>query len=220
MYIKADLHNHTLYSKDSLLHIKVLLRLAKRRGIDVIAITDHNRLTEIEKTYEEVFDIKVIRGEEVKTEKGEILALFINEEIPPGLSPEETLDIIEGQGGVAIIPHPFDTFRNKTALLLNWEPDRKIIVEVMNGRYITPAFGEAAYSYAKKYNYPMVAGSDAHTPVEVGRAYTVLRADKYDEEDVYKAIKRGSTVPAGTLSPPWVHITVPWIKTVRRVLNV
>ncbi len=152
----------------------------------------------------DVKDPFFITGEEVKTTRGEILALFIEEEIPKGLSPEETLDRIEEQGGIAVIPHPFDVFRGKTALGLRWKIPENVLVEVKNARYVCKCFESLAREVAREKGLPMVGGSDAHTPWEVGRAYTIVPPFS-DKEELYKHLKKGRAMPGGSYSLPFVH---------------
>jgi predicted metal-dependent phosphoesterase TrpH len=184
-----------------------LLELAKKRGLDAIAITDHNRLT-----LARGGPLPVIAGEEVKTTKGEVIGLFLTEEILKGLSPEETFDRIREQGGLIVIPHPFDRFRARTALLLhNVKPPKDSLIEVRNARYIIPRFEQEAFVYAKKHRFSIVAGSDAHTPVEVGRAWTEV-PEFSDLEELYYHLKKGKTSIGGSYSSTTVHLTVPVIK--------
>ena len=184
---------------------ELLIRLPRRRRRGAIAITAHNRLT-----FAEDDDLIVIPGEEIMTSKGEIIGLGLSEEIPAGLEPEETIDRIREQGGVVVIPHPFDEFRRKTALLLNHDLNtrKKFAVEVLNARYLSLKPYERAVAYAISKNAPMLGSSDAHTPWEVGNAYTFMHfCDNVD--CVLKRIKKGETVPKGRLSPPWVHAFSP-----------
>ena len=204
--MRVDLHNHTWYSKDGMMKPEKLIGLTRKRGLDAIAITDHNRLTIVRS------DFPVIPGEEIKTTMGEVIGLFLQEEIPKGLGPEETFDRIRDQGGIIVIPHPFDRFRKRTALLLhNVEPPKDALIEVLNARYISWRFYEEALAYAREKNLPMVAGSDAHTPVEVAKAWTEV-PEFSDLEELYDHLKKGRTTPRGGLSNPLVHLTVPEIK--------
>ena len=108
--IRADLHNHSYYSPDSVASPAELIRKAKARRIDVLAVTDHDTtrggLVAQELAAKRFPEVRVIVGEEVRTRDGEILGLFLSEEVPPGLSAEETLARIKGQGGVAGAPPP------------------------------------------------------------------------------------------------------------------
>ncbi len=204
----VDLHSHTWYSRDGMMPPKRLLSLAKKNGLHAIAITDHNRLTPVSSE-----EILVIPGEEVKTTTGEIIGLFLTEDIPKGLPPAEVFDRILEQGGLIVIPHPFDCFRARTALLLRYRdiPKKNTLIEVKNGRYVLPRFEEEARRFAEERGYPMVGGSDAHTPAEVGKAYTEVPPFS-DEEELYRHLKRGKTRPVGGYSSPLVHFTVPVIK--------
>ncbi len=199
--MRADLHTHTWYSPDGLMPPELLMRLALRRGIRILAITDHNRLTLVRSD-----DLILVPGEEIMTTWGEIIGLGLSEEIPRGLSPEETADRIREQGGVVVLPHPFDRFRRRTALLLNHSPPSGFhVVEVLNARYVDPASFVRAYVYAREKGLPMVASSDAHTPWEVGNAYTHFPPDVSDVADVLQALRRGKVRPAGHMSSPLVH---------------
>ena len=204
-YVRADLHLHTWYSADGMMSPETLLKVAKRRKLGAIALTDHNRLTLVEDD-----DIVVVPGEEILTTHGEIIGLGLTEEIPKGLTPEETIDRIREQGGVAVIPHPFDHFRRKTALLLNYElkTRKKYVVEVLNARYVSWKPYERALAYAIAHRAPMIGSSDAHTPWEVGKAYTFIRYCD-DVDSVLKQIKSGKGVPKGRLSGPLVHVFSP-----------
>jgi len=202
----VDLHVHTWYSPDGMMEPRRLLKKAARLGLHAVAITDHNRLTKIRGE-----GVLVINGEEVETTAGEIIGLFLTEEVPPGLGPLEAMDRIREQGGLIIIPHPFDKFRWRTALLLHFrELPGDVLIETKNGRYVTPAFEQRAFKFAEERGLPTVGGSDAHTFPELGHVWTEV-PEFGDEEELYKILKRGETLPAGQPFP-WMHITVPALK--------
>src|SRR5262249_49471924 len=102
----VDLHSHTLWSKDCLTEFDTILRLCDQREIDRIAITDHNT-AEGALRLQKIAPHRVIVGEEVMTTKGEILAYFVRESIPAGLTPEETIRRLRDQGAVISVSHPF-----------------------------------------------------------------------------------------------------------------
>jgi predicted metal-dependent phosphoesterase TrpH len=108
--LRADFHSHSHYSRDSVISPQAFIDRCLRKGIDCIAVTDHN---EIEGAFviQKLAPFKVIVGEEVKTSEGEIIGLFLKELVPKGMSPEDTIDCIHEQGGLAVIPHPYDIFR-------------------------------------------------------------------------------------------------------------
>ncbi|HEX5506865.1 MAG TPA: PHP domain-containing protein, partial [Thermomicrobiales bacterium] len=110
--MKLDLHMHTHHSRDCTIPTAEVIRLCRRRGLDGIAVTDHNTLAGgLEAVALAPAGFTVIPGEEVKSSEGEIIGLFLREEIPAGLSPEETAARIRAQDGIVVVPHPFDPIR-------------------------------------------------------------------------------------------------------------
>ncbi len=110
-FIRADFHNHTHYSPDSILSPRAFVREARRRGLTTAAITDHNTIRGA-LVARELADFPVIIGEEVKTTDGEILGLFLSEDVPRDLPASETIARIKHQGGIVGVPHPFDSLRS------------------------------------------------------------------------------------------------------------
>jgi len=117
---KADTHVHTDYSgfnmlgilrfPESVIEPSVQVDSARKRGVDVLCITDHNEVAGgiIAQKYAKQFDdIDVVVGDEVMTDQGEVIGLWLTEKVPKMISPEESVDIIHEQGGLAIAPHPF-----------------------------------------------------------------------------------------------------------------
>ncbi len=104
---KIDLHAHTWHSRDCPVSPERLVQAAKRHGLDGIAITNHGRFAGHAAAQAAGGpDFHVIPGEEVYSTAGEIIGLFLHDEIPDGLSPEETCAAIHAQGGVVVVPHP------------------------------------------------------------------------------------------------------------------
>jgi len=177
LMIKVDMHIHTSYSPDSLLPIDDLLRTCDGKGIDCVAVVDHDTAEGGLKLYE-LAPSKIIVGEEIHTTLGEIIGLFLKENIQPWLSPMETVERIKAQGGLVYLPHPFDGMRaavlERQALDEIWE---KIdIVEVFNSRNVFPWSNWKASSFAVEKGIVSGAGSDAHTRFEVGRAYVMMES--------------------------------------------
>ncbi len=204
--VKADLHIHTLYSPDSLSSLRQIERAALRRGIYVVAITDHNSIRGAQ-LLSRWSALRVIIGEEVATTHGEIIGLFLQSEIPAGLSPLATVRAIAAQGGLVCIPHPCDQVRRSSALtpqalaeVLPWVD----MIEVFNARTTYRADLDAAESIAARYALLRSAGSDAHTAGEVGRAYVDLPAFT-DVASFREALQHG--VVCGRLSSPLVHVS-------------
>src|SRR5215813_14218552 len=106
----VDLHSHTLWSKDCLTSFDTIIRLCQQRGVDRIAITDHNT-ADGALAFQKIAPDLVIVGEEIMTPQGEILAYFVRESVPAGLSPEETIRRLRDQGAVISVAHPYDRLR-------------------------------------------------------------------------------------------------------------
>ena len=214
--MKVDLHVHTLYSLDSLSSLRQIERAAVRRGLDALAITDHNTISGA-LLLARWSHLHIIVGEEIATTKGEIIGLFIQEEIPAGLSPLDTVRAIKAQGGVVCIPHPRDQVRRASALtpaaldeVLPWVD----MIEVFNARTTYRADLEAVAALADRHHLRRSAGSDAHAPSEIGRAYVELPAFR-DAASFLAALEQGQV--HGRLSSPLVHLSstaARWSKSV------
>ena len=109
--LSIEFHCHTQYSPDSLSSVKDLLAVCDARGIDRIVITDHNTIQGA-LAAKEIDPVRVIVGEEIKTTGGELLAAFVQEEIPKGLSPMETIHRLKAQKAFISVSHPFDILRS------------------------------------------------------------------------------------------------------------
>lgn len=204
--MKVDLHVHTLYSPDSLSALRQIERVAMRRGLDALAITDHNAIGAA-LLLARWSHLRIIVGEEIATTRGEIIGLFIYEEIPAGLSPLDTVRAIKAQGGLVCIPHPCDQVRRASALapaaldeVLPWVD----MIEVFNARTTYRADLEAAEALAARHHLRRSAGSDAHSPSETGRAYVELPAFS-DAASFLVALEQGHV--QGRLSSPLVHLS-------------
>lgn len=182
--LNMDMHVHTFYSKDSRMKFKSLEEAAVNNGIDVLIITDHNRIDGAIKFKDYSEKIEVIIGEEIMTNKGEIIGLFLNKNISPGLSPMETIEKIKEQGGLIYIPHPFDRLRSsaiKEEILYNIISDIDII-EVFNSRNVFKKDNDKALLFANEHNILKGVGSDSHTKWEVGQSYIEIENFKDAEE--------------------------------------
>ena len=202
--VKVDLHVHTEYSPDCLTPCEDLIRWARRRQLDAVAITDHNTI-EGALALSATSPIPIIIGEEVRTTRGEIIGLFLREEIPMHLSPSETVRIIHGQGGLVYVPHPMARVR-RSALefgALMQIIDDVDIIETFNARAAFSLDNKRAQELARSYGLPSGAGSDAHQGFEIGHAYVEMPAFT-DARSFLESIRRGKV--RGRLSSPLVHV--------------
>lgn len=198
--MKLETHVHTRYSHDSILCLYILYLMCKIKGINSIAITDHNTIKGAVK-FKEKFGtrvkakgkkkgIQVIIGEEIMTSDGEVIGLYLTEEIKPGMTPDKTIAAIIEQGGVVYIPHPYDDKRHKT--VMNFEDiqrNRRYIdcIECFNGRNISEEYGVKQTMISEQLGLTKVIGSDAHTMIEIGRNYMEVH-EFTDKDGFIKAI--------------------------------
>ena len=159
---------------------------AEANALGAIAVTDHNALGGALETAELArgLDLVVIPGEEIKTDgQGEVIGLFLREEIPRGLSFEQTVQAIKAQGGLVYLPHPFDRMHSIPApdTLRRYLADIDVF-EVYNARLLFEAYNDEALRFARKYNLTMGAGSDAHVLQGVGTGAVRMRAFEGPEE--------------------------------------
>ncbi|MHB1344531.1 MAG: glycosyltransferase [Thermoleophilia bacterium] len=186
-WIHADLHMHTKYSKDCTSPVESVVSTAREVGLGAIAITDHNAIAgALEARELSGEDLIVIVGEEVKTLQGEVIGLFIEELIPGGLSFDETLSRIKGQGGLVYVPHPFDRLRTTPSYRLMVDNLHRIdVIETYNARNMLPQFNLTAERFAAKYNVAAGAGSDAHVLPGLGTA--MLRMPSFSGPEGFMA---------------------------------
>ena len=181
--IKADLHIHTCYSMDCLSPLEQIVERCLELGINCIAVADHNTIAGALKL-RDIAPFKVIIAEEVLTPAGEIMGLFLNEEVSQGLSPQETISRIRSQGGLVAIPHPFGRSLSwKSNPLTSAEILSRVdIIETFNSRTPFSSDITRAQKLAKEQRKAASAGSDAHTLGEIGRAYVEMpEFDGHDE---------------------------------------
>ena len=193
MEVKADLHVHSTYSKDSLITPQEIVFYAKKRGLTAVAVTDHNQVEGAKKIARET-DFLIIPGTEVSSLGGHIIGLNVNEVIPRGLSANETVDRIHRAGGVAIACHPFALFKGSIGKYVTAKFDA---VETINASSFPFRSASAkAEKLAERFGLPRVAGTDAHYGPVIGCAYTVIDSE-LNLEAILEAIVKGRCEPAG-----------------------
>jgi predicted metal-dependent phosphoesterase TrpH len=195
--LKIDLHVHTVYSPDSLITLEELVFWAKRRGLNAVAVTDHNRVDGALRLAKET-DFLIIPGTEVNSSNGHIVALNVREAIPRDLSAEETVERIHEAGGIAIACHPFALFKGSLGKHANGILDA---IETINAS--ASPFRRSvrkAEEAAGRFKLPRVAGTDAHYAPAIGYAYTLVDAE-LSADAVVKAIAAGRCQPFGEPVP-------------------
>jgi len=202
--LKADLHIHTHYSRDSIISPEQCVSRCLRLGINCLAVTEHNNI-EGALAVQRIAPFKVIIAEEIKTTDGELTGLFLKEAIPPGLTPEETIERVKAQGGLVSLPHPFDRVRREP---LRAQARERIlshldVIEVFNSRTTFRSDNERARRLAEELGLPMGAGSDAHSPWELGATYVEM-PDFEGPQQFLEALRQGRVV--GRPASPLVHV--------------
>jgi predicted metal-dependent phosphoesterase TrpH len=203
MFLSIDFHSHTSASSDSLTSPADLIRFSRRRGLDRVVVTDHNTLAGA-LTAHALDPERIVVGEEIMTSRGEILAAYVTAEIPPGLSPQETIKALRSQGAFISVSHPFDAWRSGA-----WKLDDLLeivplvdAIEIFNARCMIPAGNQQALEFSRQHHLPGTAGSDAHAAFELGAARVVLPT--FSGPDTLRNVIREGKVQ-GRLSPFWVH---------------
>lgn len=183
---------------------RTLVETCRRKGIDRVVVTDHNTIRGAQAA-QSLDPERVIVGEEILTTRGEILAAFVKEEVPPYLSPRETIRRLRDQGAFISVSHPFDRFREG-----GWKEDDLLeilplvdAIEVFNSRCMDRRFNEEARLFAERHNVAGTVGSDAHAAFELGRS--ILLLDSFEGAEGMRAVIR-SGIPKTRWSPPWFHL--------------
>ncbi|HQP08106.1 MAG TPA: PHP-associated domain-containing protein [Anaerolineaceae bacterium] len=212
--ITLEFHCHTMYSKDSLMHPAQLIRIARARGIDRIVVTDHNTIRGA-LAARQLAPEMIIIGEEIQTTEGELLAAFVNREVPAGLEPVAAIKMLKDQNAFISVSHPFDAMRS------GWKPetlaallDSLDAIEVFNSRTMRPLHNEAAKLFAQDHALLAIAGSDSHAAIEVGKA--VMQLPDFTTSDELRAAVRQASIQ-GRLSPHWVHFISTYAKNYKKV---
>lgn len=223
--MKMDLHCHSEASYDCITAIADFPDRCLANSISVQAITDHNEIwgaQELKKLVDKRngqkhnSQLTIIVGEEISTNEGEIIGLFLNKKIERDLSPEETVKQIRAQGGLVLLPHGFDPLKRWR---LTPEARARIadsidIVESFNARISLPMWNRKARSWAQQRHLPISAGTDAHTLADVGTAWVDAPMRPIESpQDLLTALNRGT--PQGN----WTHPVFAFVYKVWDYIN-
>ena len=217
----VDLHTHSSASFDSLSKPAKMIEKAVRMGITHLAITDHERIDGAQHAAKLAGDeLQIIVGEEIRTRDGDLLGLFLERAVAPGLPAADTAAAIREQGGLVGLPHPFDSFRSSGGSQAG-EAEQKLeelativdYVETHNARAYRDANPQAG-AFADRHGLPGVASSDAHSVMEVGIATTALPGTFSTAEGLLELLPRAELL-VGRASY-YVRLWTPLAKLVNR----
>jgi predicted metal-dependent phosphoesterase TrpH len=193
---RVELHAHTDGSFDSRLSTRDFLDRAIAMGLTHVAITDHGTIARaVEAMANRDERINVIVGQEIRTSDGDLIALFLTEAVPEGLSVAETSRLVRQQGGVVGLPHGFDAYRPSIGVALDHPKELLGLstlvdyVEIHNGRVRDARANERAAEFANRFELPGVAASDSHTSAEVAAATNSWAVGPIDRESFLTALR-------------------------------
>ncbi|NJD28715.1 MAG: PHP domain-containing protein, partial [Chloroflexi bacterium] len=221
----VDLHCHTSASFDSLASPASMVKAAAARGVTHLAITDHDRIDGALRARDAgariAPDLTVLVGEEIRTRGGDLIAVFLERPVPPGLSAVETIAAVREQGGLVGLPHPYDRLRgslSKTAEMATFESLAETVdwIEVWNPRVLFGPGNELAAALAKRVGVPGVAVSDSHTTLEVGLASTALTGDPSTPAGLKVALAGELQLVTGRASR-YVRLVTPVARLINRL---
>jgi predicted metal-dependent phosphoesterase TrpH len=214
--LTTEFHCHTIYSGDSLTKPESLIRSARKKGLQRVIVTDHNSIAGARAAHRLDPEL-IIVGEEIKTNRGEILAAFVTEEIPKDLTPQETIRRLRDQGAFISVSHPFDVLRSG-----HWEEEDLLeivplvdAIETFNARCMRAAYNTRAGEFARRHGLAGTAGSDAHAAFELGRGHLVL--PYFADADGLRAVIRQARAVT-RLSSPLVHATSRWATIAKQII--
>jgi predicted metal-dependent phosphoesterase TrpH len=201
--VKTEFHCHTCYSKDSLVPIEKLSGTCQKKDIQRLIITDHNTIEGAIRA-QRIDPERMVVGEEIMTQQGELLAFFVKELIPAGLLASKAIDLLRSQEAFISVSHPFDRLRSG-----HWEIDDLLniaplvdAIEIFNARCMDPKMNAQAGDFSKEHKLAGTVGSDSHTLREIGQA-TLILPEFYDAVTLKSALQVAQL--RARLSGPWVH---------------
>ena len=213
--LRVDFHTHTIASPDSLTTPERLVAVARRKGLDRVVVSDHNTIRGAVQA-QAIDPERIIVGEEIMTSAGEILAAFVKEEIPAGLTPAETITRLKAQDAFISVSHPFDAMRRghwqiEDLLAILPEVDA---IETFNARCMLPKYNFQAQTFAVAHQLAGTHGSEAHAAFELGRGSLLL--PEFHDRASLKSALTGAVIPPLVLGTPLVHFTSRFAVMVKR----
>lgn len=215
----ADLHIHSIYSHDATTTVRAILKQAADVGLDVIAITDHDEVRgslEAQQLAPQ-YGIEVIPGVEVSTSEGHLLALFINTQPPAEKTLVETLIHIGKQGGMAIVPHPFNglpgSLSMETVVSALANPRAKVALKGIETHNMgTQNFDKVAQKLSVFLPLAKIAASDAHVYWTIGAGRTEFPGKT--AADLRKALDTNTTVPIPYEGESSAMAVISWVRRI------
>lgn len=192
---ELDLHTHTNASHDSSTEPSDLIRTARKEELDGLAITDHNTAEAVQEVRSVAGgDLLIIHGMEVSTDAGHVLGYFLEERNAPDTTdPEEVVEWIHEQEGLAVIAHPF-TRKSSVPITLAETADGIEELNYRYSRYAVPNADitrtESIRGVAHEHDLTLTAGSDAHKAGDTGRCRTIV--ESRDPDEIKSALRRGT----------------------------
>ncbi len=214
---RAELHCHSHYSKDCNLSVHAIIDRCAQKQINVIALTDHNEIAgalELRKQAPEW--LRVIVGEEIATNEGDVIGLFLQGRIAPKQPIMQTITAIHDQGGLVLLPHPFDRLRHEAV-------GKKVVpsilreidfIETFNARCIFPGDNHAAAHVAETERIPGFVGSDAHLASEYGNALNIIEGEWNSTEQFAERLRQAHFITQ--TASPVVHLQTKLVKMRKR----
>ena len=213
--LRIDFHMHSWGSYDCLSHPEAVLAAARSRGVERIALTDHDRL-DVAIAMSERYPDAVIPAEEVRTAEGiDVIGLYLHTVIPRGTPARAVCERVREQGGVVYLPHPYAGGKGGGGRLAEALASHVDVIEVFNGRLHDPRLNALAGDLAERHGLARGAGSDAHTVREVGRSWVELPLHPNRAVALMEALGQGRI--NGTTSRRWVHLASTWAKIRHRM---
>lgn len=212
--VKVDFHTHSVLSPDGNISAEQYRQVLESGTLDCIAITDHDTIEFAVELQSELGKDRIIIGEEISTEQGDIIGLFLEKAIAPQPTVDAAVEAIKTQGGIVYIPHPFETIRSGVK-----EDDLKRIekqvdiIESANGRAYFQNYGPQAHTWARMHNIPAFASSDAHRSGTLGKTYSSLQ-DTPTAENIRELVKTARKTYA---RPSLLDILAPKLNRLRKL---